>query len=85
MITRDLVISRFKELVTENVHKKSSLFFVGSKKIMFDPIFFCQLQPKSVGKIAFVDGGNAEVIGTSNLSVQFIRAYAAVYNHNKRI
>lgn len=37
-------------------------------------------------KIAFVDGGNAEIIGSSNFSLNLIRAGCAVYqNNNKKI
>jgi len=36
-------------------------------------------------KIAFLDGGNAEIIASPNFSLQFIRIYYTVYQNNKRI
>src|SRR3989338_9981075 len=36
-------------------------------------------------KIAFVDGGNAELISAPNLSVQLIRLYSVIYENNKRL
>lgn len=35
-------------------------------------------------KVAFIDGGNAEIIGSSNFSLQLIRVYSCTYN-KKRI
>jgi len=36
-------------------------------------------------KIAFVDGGNLELINSASLSLSLIRAYYCVYEHNARI
>ncbi len=36
-------------------------------------------------KIAFIDGGNAEVISSPELSVSLVRVYCTVYQDNKRI
>ena len=36
-------------------------------------------------KIAFVDGGNAEIIGSSNFSLNLTRVSYAVYQNNKKI
>ena len=36
-------------------------------------------------KIAFVDGGNAEIIGSANFSLNLIRICYAVYQNNKKI
>ena len=35
-------------------------------------------------KIAFLDGGNAEIISASNFSLSFIRIYYCIYKNNKR-
>lgn len=40
---------------------------------------------KSNKKIAFVDGGNAEILGAPNFSLHFIRIYYTIYQNNKRI
>ena len=39
----------------------------------------------SSSKIAFVDGGSAEIIKSSNFSLSLIRVYSAIYQYNKRI
>ena len=36
-------------------------------------------------KTAFVDGGNAEILGSANFSLNLMRACCAVYQHNKKI
>jgi len=36
-------------------------------------------------RIAFVDGGNCEIIGSTNFSVQLIRVYCCVFESNKKI
>jgi hypothetical protein len=36
-------------------------------------------------KIAFIDGGNAEILKTANFSLQLVRVYATIYQNNKRI
>lgn len=41
--------------------------------------------PASKKKIAFVDGGNAEIIGSSNFSLNLIRIGYAVYQKNGKI
>lgn len=44
-------------------------------------------QIESVGsnrKIAFVDGGNSEILGAPNFSVQFNRVFACVWKNNER-
>ena len=39
----------------------------------------------SGGKIAFIDGGNAEIIGSANFSLNLIRVCCAIYQNNKKI
>ena len=36
-------------------------------------------------KIAFIDGGNAEIIGTANFSLNLIRVCYVVYQNNKKV
>ncbi len=36
-------------------------------------------------KIAFIDGGNAEILGASNFSLQLIRTYFTIYKDNKKL
>jgi len=41
-------------------------------------------QTFSESKIAYIDGGNAEILAASNFSLQLIRTYYTVYKNNKR-
>jgi len=38
-----------------------------------------------INKIAFVDGGNAEIIKSSNFSLNLIRVYYSIYSGNKKV
>ena len=40
---------------------------------------------KTNKKIAFVDGGNTEIVKSANYSIQLVRVYYVVYSANKRI
>lgn len=47
---------------------------------------FHEIKPSlSNKKIAFIDGGNAEIIGSANFSLNLIRTCFAIYQNNKRI
>lgn len=46
---------------------------------------FHQLNCAKGGKIAFIDGGNQEIIGGANFSLQLIRTYYCIYCENQRI
>jgi hypothetical protein len=50
-------------------------FFIDKKN--FNPIIKSETCRKK--KIAFIDGGNAEIIGSTDFSVQFIRTYCCVF------
>jgi len=39
----------------------------------------------SENKLAFIDGGNCEILKAPNFSLQFIRVYYTIYKNNKRI
>ena len=42
-------------------------------------------EKNSEKKIAFVDGGNLEIVSSANLSLNLIRAYYCIYKNNERI
>jgi len=46
--------------------------------VEFDTAYFQELKPEQ-RKIAYVDGGNAEVLGGANFSVQLLRTYATIW------
>ncbi|MFH1506066.1 MAG: DNA double-strand break repair nuclease NurA [archaeon] len=78
--------------ILKNIQEESS----GSLKLVFnrkglvpleiDEKRYHSISPdKSKGKIAFIDGGNSEILASSAFSLHAIRIVALVYEHNKRI
>ena len=56
------------------------------KSINFDKNNFKEIKNiDSNKKIAFIDGGSAEIIKSSNFSLNLIRIYYTIYQNNKRI
>tara|TARA_Y100000310_G_scaffold345853_1_gene471429 strand:+ start:11571 stop:12620 length:1050 start_codon:yes stop_codon:yes gene_type:complete len=56
------------------------------KPINFDKNNFQEIKNSdSKNKIAFIDGGSAEIIKSPNLSLNLIRIYYTIYKENKRI
>ena len=57
-----------------------------NKSILIDKNYFSNLpETKSSKKIAFIDGGNLEIIKSPSLSLFFNRIYYTIYQNNKRI
>ena len=46
---------------------------------------FHSIKEGGKGKIVFIDGGNTEILKSSNFSLQFVRVYYTIYLDNKRI
>ncbi len=46
---------------------------------------FHEVKPINNKKIAFIDGGNAEIIGSENFSLNLVRVCYAVYKNNKKV
>ena len=58
----------------------------GYKAFKIDAKNFHQIEKTGLNKrIAFVDAGNAEIIGSANFSLNLIRVCCAVYRNNRRI
>ncbi len=52
----------------------------------FDKSCFNEIKKNETNaKIAFIDGGSAEIIKSSNFSLNLIRAYYSIFQNNKRI
>ena len=72
-----------KSLIT-NVYPKFSGEGYRAHKI--DSKNFHEINNPNPGKkIAFVDGGNAEIINSANFSLNLVRVCYAIYEHNKKI
>lgn len=52
--------------------------------IKIDKNNFHEIQDSQPKEIAFIDGGNIEIIGNNNFSFQLMRIYFTIYNNNKR-
>lgn len=56
------------------------------KPCMLDKKNFHEIKDTEINKkIAFVDGGNTEIVKGADYSIQLIRVYYAIYSSNKRI
>ena len=72
-----------KSLLTEMYPKFSG---EGYRAYKIDAKNFHEIKKlNSSGKIAFVDGGNAEIIGSANFSLNLIRVCYIIYQNNKKI
>ena len=57
----------------------------GYEPVKISKAHFYKIKQKySDRKIAFIDGGNQEIMGAPDFSLQFIRIYACIYQNNKR-
>jgi hypothetical protein len=81
-----------KNIVDElNVSLKEKGKFIKLSLDDYNPVeiskeHFHEIEDVSYGnKIAFVDGGNAEILKAANFSLQLIRVYYTFYKDNKRI
>lgn len=58
----------------------------GFKPVMVSKENFHEIkEPKGKKKICFIDGGNAELLGSNNFSIQIIRIGAVCYQNNKKL
>ncbi|MBI4452584.1 DNA double-strand break repair nuclease NurA [Candidatus Woesearchaeota archaeon] len=72
-----------KEIFTETYPKFSG---EGYRAHRIDIKNFHELKKTISGKkIAFIDGGNAEIIGSANFSLNIIRTCYAIYQNNRKI
>lgn len=76
------VIKEIAEHVGSAISRKSRYVSVDGRKLMLDVKNFLKIG-RVEGKVAFVDGGNAEVVSSPSISVQFIRVFYCVYGKEK--
>ena len=55
------------------------------KSISIKPEDFREIKKLHGKSIAFIDGGNAEIMGSSNFSLSLVRIGYVVYKNNKKI
>ena len=57
-----------------------------NKSIGIDPKNFTEIKPAAdFLSIAFIDGGQAEIVSTGNLSLSFIRIFAQIFEGEKKV
>ena len=76
------ILDKLKEKVSDG---GKYIMLANGTKAVIDPSKFSSITPSQNKKITFVDGGNAELLGAANFSLQFIRIYSCTYESNKRI
>ncbi len=83
----DNIIDELLATLSEAINKPSTrALFVGKDyhSIPFSEDNFHSITPAK-GKLAFVDGGNAEILSAVNFSLHFFRIYYCVYENNKLV
>jgi len=85
-MTNKMVFSKIIQKLGEKLSDRGTSIILNSKQtVTIDKKRFLGIGDKQVpGKICFVDGGNAEIVGASNFSLQLIRTYYTVYSGNSR-
>ena len=83
----DKIIETIKQElnVNQQQNQEDSLFFKNKETIKINKENFHNYETKATKKLAFIDGGNAELINTPNLNLSFIRVYGIVLDNNKKI
>ena len=84
------IIKKIKEEISKNIFQYGDSYpkFSDSSYKPFEISehnFHNFNEKNSERKIAFIDGGNLEIINAANLSLSLIRVYSCIYENNKRI
>ena len=77
---RDQVLLRVQEVLHEHTLSFPSQCIVGSHCFAYDAARFFPIVPTTSSRVAFVDGGLAELVAAPHFSVFLIRAYAGVWD-----
>lgn len=81
-----MIYKKILDTLKEKVSKGGKhIILADGTKAVIDPNNFKPLPQAENKTISFVDGGNAELLGAANFSLQFIRVYSCTYKDNKRI
>lgn len=82
------LVKTFREIINTSYDKEEEVFMQkkGFKGLKLDKKFFHELKAKNHDLITcFIDGGNAEIIKTNNVSIQAIRVAGIGYKNNKKV
>jgi hypothetical protein len=79
------LFSRILERIAERTKDSGSVIILPNAEVALSDSCFKPILAQAAKRIAFVDGGNAEILKAPNFSLQFIRLYATVHQDNKRV
>lgn len=79
------LFARILERIAQRTSRVGSAILLPQGSIPLSDSYFRPLVVEQSQRIAFVDGGNAEILKAPNFSLQFIRLYATVHENNQRI
>lgn len=79
------LFGRILERIAERTKETGSVILLPTADVPLSADCFRPLLAQTAKRIAFVDGGNAEILRAPNFSLQFIRLYATVHEDNKRV
>jgi hypothetical protein len=79
------VFDKLIPFLQNRLNYSGEFILAGKERIPIRRDAFFPLSPESSKKIIFVDGGNAEFLSGPNVSLQFARFYAGVWENNVRI
>lgn len=79
------LFTRMLERIAEKTQETGGKIILPNAQIPISNTAFKPILAKTPRRIAFVDGGNAEILKAPNFSLQFIRLYATIHEQNKRV
>lgn len=82
-MAEDVFLNIFSHLNKVNTDSSTNILLPDNQKLPISQEFFCDKFEPCTKKIAFVDGGNCELICAPNFSLQFIRIYGSIFENGK--
>lgn len=79
------LFGRILERIAARTKDTGSVILLPTASVPLSDACFKPILPTVAKRIAFVDGGNAEILKAPNFSLQFIRLYATIHEENKRV
>jgi hypothetical protein len=79
------LFDRISARIAERTRDAGSEIILPNASVPLSNDCFKPVLPQPAKRIAFVDGGNAEILKAPNFSLQFIRLYATLHGENKRV
>ncbi len=79
------LFKRILDRIAERTKDIGSVIVLPNAAVPLSDAFFKPILAQPAKRIAFVDGGNAEILKAPNFSLQFIRLYATVHEDDRRV